>query len=203
MATGVKSAPSTQVQFPIPTTAADVHGPEAGNTMTKEYVQMVGRMAYFWGWPLVANANRAVAFSKAPEPGLVGGVVPIAYRGIAMLTDYLTADQRVVACSNQDVVYGPGFLPLDEEPFVCQVPDFGDRFWVYALYDARTDEFSEIGKQLRHQTRLLFDCRSRTGKAKRRRASRRWCVLPRRWHLPFRVSSWTTRRRIARPSNRY
>ena len=133
-------------QFPIPKTAAEVPGPAAGNTMTKEYVQMVGRMAYFWGWPLVANANRAVAFSKVPEPGLVGGVVPIAYGGIAMLTDYVTPDQRVIACANQDVVYGPGFLPLDKEPFVFQVPDFGDRFWVFALYDARTDEFSEIGK---------------------------------------------------------
>jgi Protein of unknown function (DUF1254) len=29
---------------------------------------------------------------------------------------------------------------------VLQVPEFGDRFWVYALYDARTDEFAEIGK---------------------------------------------------------
>ena len=141
-------AGSTQAQqFPNPTTAAEVPGPAAGNTMTKEYVQMVGRMAYFWGWPLVANANRAVAFSKVPEPGLVGGVVPIAYGGIAMLTDYVTANQRVIACSNQDVVYGPGFLPLDKEPFVFQVPDFGDRFWVFALYDARTDEFSEIGQQ--------------------------------------------------------
>jgi hypothetical protein len=133
-------------QYPIPTTASEVSGPASGNLMTREYVQMVGRMAYFWGWPLVANANRAIAFSKAPEPGLVGGVVPIAYGGIAMLTDYVTADQRVIACSNQDVVYGPGFLPLGKEPFVFQVPDFGERFWVYALYDARTDEFSEIGK---------------------------------------------------------
>jgi hypothetical protein len=114
--------------------------------MTKEYVQMVGRMAYFWGWPLVNNANRAVAFSKVPEPGLVGGVMPVGYGGIAMLTDYMSPDQRVIACANQDVVYGPGFLPVDKEPFVCQVPEFGDRFWVYALYDARTDEFSQIGK---------------------------------------------------------
>jgi hypothetical protein len=133
-------------QVPIPTTAADVRGPASGNKMTTEYVQMVGRMAYFWGWPLVTNANRAVAFSKVPEPGLVGGVVPIAYGGIAMLTDYVTPDQRVIACSNQDVVYGPGFLPLDKEPFVIQVPEFGDRFWVFALYDARTDEISELGK---------------------------------------------------------
>ena len=29
---------------------------------------------------------------------------------------------------------------------IIQVPEFGDRFWVYALYDARTDQFAEIGK---------------------------------------------------------
>jgi len=27
-----------------------------------------------------------------------------------------------------------------------QVPDFGDRFWVYAMYDARTDQFGQLGK---------------------------------------------------------
>jgi hypothetical protein len=144
---GVLAFTSAQAQqYPNPTTVAEVPGPAAGNTMTKEYVQMVGRMAYFWGWPLVANFNRSVAFSKAPEPGLIGGVVPIAYGGIAMLTDYVTPNQRVIACANQDVVYGPGFLPLGKEPFVIQIPEFGDRFWVFALYDARTDEFSELGK---------------------------------------------------------
>src|SRR6184192_4057354 len=98
---GALAVTTTQAQqYPIPTTAAEVPGPAAGNTMTKEYVQMVGRMAYFWGWPLVANFNRSVAFSKVPEPGLVGGVVPIAYGGIAMLTDYITPNQRVVACPN-------------------------------------------------------------------------------------------------------
>ncbi|MGA2404798.1 MAG: DUF1254 domain-containing protein [Syntrophobacteraceae bacterium] len=141
----VGNAPAQQA--PLPKTAAEVPGPAAGNTMTKEYVQTVGRMAYLWGWPLLANANRAAAFSKAPEPGLLGGVMPVAYDGIAMLTDYISPEQRAVACPNQDVVYGPGFMSLDKEPIVFQVPDFGDRFWVYALYDARTDEFSEIGKQ--------------------------------------------------------
>ncbi len=38
------------------------------------------------------------------------------------------------------------FFALDKDPVVFQVPDFGDRFWVYALYDARTDEFAEIGE---------------------------------------------------------
>src|SRR5260221_10585156 len=92
-------------QFPNPQTPAEVPGPAAGNTMTKEYVQMVGRMAYFWGWPLVNVANRHAMFSKAPEPGLLGGVVPVAHNSLAMLTGYISAEQRFVVCANQDVTY--------------------------------------------------------------------------------------------------
>jgi hypothetical protein len=133
-------------QVPLPKTAAAVPGPAPGTAMTKAYVQTVGRMAYMWGWPLVNSVNRSKAFAKAPEPGLQGGVVPIAYNRIAMLTNYIDPAERFITCPNQDVVYGAGYFDLDKEPIVFQVPDFGERFWVYALYDARTDEFSEIGK---------------------------------------------------------
>jgi hypothetical protein len=135
-------------QVPLPKTAAEVPGPASGNTMTKAYVEMVGRMAYVWGYPMVNSHNRRVAFSKAPEPVLVGGVLPFAPVGYnAMLTNYIAPNQTFIACPNQDVVYGAGFSALDKEPTVFQVPDFGDRFWVYALYDQRTDEIAEIGKQ--------------------------------------------------------
>src|SRR6476660_7006504 len=115
-------------QVPIPTTAAEVPGPAAGNTMTKEYVQMVGRMAYFWGWPLVNSVNRSRAFAEAPEPGLLGGVVPVAFNRNAMLTGYVSPEEHYIACPNQDVVYGAGWMALDKGPIVFQVPDFGDRF---------------------------------------------------------------------------
>ena len=59
---------------------------------------------------------------------------------------YIKPDQSFVACPNQDVVYGTIFASLDEEPVVIQVPDFGDRFWIYALYDARTDQFGKFGQ---------------------------------------------------------
>jgi len=148
LACALVSTPLQAQQVPIPTTAAEVPGPAAGTAMTKAYVQTVGRIAYLWGWALVNNANRHAAFSKAPEPGLLGGVLPIAHNSLAMLTNYVSPEQRFVTCTNQDVVYGFGFLDnLDKEPIVFQVPDFGDRFWVYALYDARTDELSQIGKQ--------------------------------------------------------
>jgi len=135
-------------QLPIPTTAAEVPGPAPGTAMTKAYVQMVGQMTYLWGWELVNNSNRHGVFSKAPEPVLLGGVLPIAHNAVAMLTNYISPEQRFIATSNQDVVYGFGYLDnLDNEPIVFQVPDFGPRFWVYALWDARTDEFSQIGLQ--------------------------------------------------------
>jgi hypothetical protein len=134
-------------QVPLPTSVTEVPGPPPGTAMTKPYVQTIGRMAYVWGWPLVNAANRAAAFAKAPEPGLLGGVVPVAYNRLAMLTGYIAPNQHFITCPNQDVVYGAGFFDLDKEPAVFQVPDFGDRFWVYALYDGRTDEFAQIGKQ--------------------------------------------------------
>jgi hypothetical protein len=63
-----------------------------------------------------------------------------------MLNDYVLPDQSFVACPNQDVAYGLGYFSLDDEPVIMQVPDFGDRFWVYPIYDARADQFGEIGK---------------------------------------------------------
>ena len=139
-------------QVPLPKGASDVPGPAAGNTMTKEYVQAVGRMAYVWGYAMVNSHNRRAAFAYVTSqngnvPGWNGGVLPMAPVGqLAMLNDYIKPEQTFVACPNQDVAYGAGFSALDKDPTVFQVPDFGDRFWVYALYDARTDEFAEIGK---------------------------------------------------------
>ena len=132
-------------QFPLPKTAADVPSPPPGTEMTKSYVETIGRMAYLWGWPLVNMINRAAIASKAGEPAVRGGA-PLGFGALAMLTGYIGPEERGVECPNQDVVYGVSFSDLAKGPVVFQVPDFGDRFWVYALYNARTDEFSEIGK---------------------------------------------------------
>ncbi|MDI1463476.1 DUF1254 domain-containing protein [Catellatospora sp. KI3] len=119
----------------------------AGVRMHTGYAQTLARMAYLWGWPIVNMINRRAAITRAPEPGRLNGVLPAAPRGrLAMLNDYIDSAETFVTCPNQDVVYGLGYFSLDEEPVVLQVPDFGDRFWVYALYDARTDQFGQLGK---------------------------------------------------------
>lgn len=123
--------------------------------MTPAYVETVARMAYIWGWPLVNNYNRAAAVANLPEPGRLGGIVPVSPPGyVSMLTDYIDEKERFVTCPNQDTVYGAGFQRLDSKPVIVQVPDFGDRFYTYQVVDARTDSFCSIGKQ--HGTKPGF-----------------------------------------------
>jgi hypothetical protein len=139
-------APTAVVAAPEPTPTKPVPGPVAGTRITEPYARMVAREALFWAWPMVNVYNRRLMFGKLPEPGLVGGVVPAApANSLAMLSDYVDPSERAVACPNQDVVYGFALLALDQEPAVIQVPDFGDRFWVYQIVDLRTDSFADLG----------------------------------------------------------
>lgn len=124
-----------------------VAGPEAGTRITEAYARSVARNVYIWAWPMVNVYNRRVGFTSLKEPGRLGGVLPASPPNrISMLTNYVKPTEREVACPNQDVVYGGGPLALDVEPVVIQVPDFGDRFWVYQIVDVRTDSFVDIGK---------------------------------------------------------
>jgi len=125
---------------------APVEESMAGTRISVEYARVLGRLAYFWAWPMTNLHNRRAAFKDLPEPGLMGGIVPVAPSNqLAMLRDYIEPQERLVACPNQDVVYGFGILSLEGEPVVIQVPDFKGRFWVYQVGDQRTDGFANLG----------------------------------------------------------
>jgi len=122
--------------------------PEAAANMSVEYAEMVAQQAYVWGWPLMNQKVRKETINQAPRPLLMNGIMPVTPQGqLGMLSDYINPGVTFVACPNQDVVYGIGFFSLDEQPVIIQVPDFGDRFWVYAMYDNRTDQFGQLGRQ--------------------------------------------------------
>jgi hypothetical protein len=135
VATETASAPK-----PLATASHDV-------LMHPEYAKASARLAYIWGYPMVNMLNRAKVIGSAPKIGLLGGILPVAPTGqLSMLSDYIDPAETFVTCPNQDVVYGLGYFSLDEQPVVLQVPEFGDRFWVYAIYDMRTDQAGELGK---------------------------------------------------------
>jgi hypothetical protein len=121
-------------------------GPDTRVKITEEYASHVARDAYFWTWPLVNVYNKRRGAEQSKELAYAGPVPAAPLNRIVMLTDYVAPDERIVACPNQDVVYGGGSLGLEQSPVVIQVPDFGDRFWVYQAVDLRTDSFVHIGK---------------------------------------------------------
>ena len=120
--------------------------PDTRMKVTEDYAKHVARDAYFWAWPLVNMYNRRLAFKDLKDFIQAGPLPSAPLNKFAMLTDYITPEQRHVACPNQDVVYGAGFVGLDISPVVIQVPNFGDRFWVYQIVDTRTDSFATLGK---------------------------------------------------------
>ena len=84
-------------QVPIPQTAAEVPGPAPG-PMTKASLQMVGRMAYVWGWPLVYVYNQRTELTKAPEIGLLDGIMVIGpMNQVVMLTTYIDPRETFIA----------------------------------------------------------------------------------------------------------
>ena len=126
-----------------PAKGKSIPGPIPGTRTNEAYLRQVGRFVYFWAWPMVNVHNRLLTYVKLPSPGLAGGVLPVASPNqLGMLHDYIEPSERAVACPNQDVVYGQMVLALNREPVVIQVPDFGDRFYVYQIVDQRTDAFA-------------------------------------------------------------
>jgi hypothetical protein len=120
--------------------------PDARVKVAEAYAAHVARDAFFWAWPLVNVYNKRRASEQSKELAYAGPAPSAPLNRIVMLTDYVAADERIVACPNQDVVYGGGSLGLDQSAVVIQVPDFGERFWVYQAVDLRTDGFVQLGK---------------------------------------------------------
>ena len=74
-------------------------GPDPRVQITEACARLVARDAFMWAWPLVNVYNRRLTFKDLPEAGLMGGIVPVGPPNrLAMLTDYVQPEERLVAC---------------------------------------------------------------------------------------------------------
>lgn len=121
-------------------------GPDLGMQITDEYAALVGRDAYFWAWPLLNIYSRRLAASQVSKIVRSGSAISAPLNRLGMFTDHAGEAERQVTCPNPDMVYGLSILALDVSPVVVQVPDFGDRFWIYQAVDLRTDSFAQLGR---------------------------------------------------------
>jgi hypothetical protein len=115
--------PEAQIQtrqVSTPTlTAADVPGPAPGNTITKEYVDMVGRMGPTSGDGLWLIRTTAARSSGKHQSSAGRWDRPRCSHWSSHDADQLHQPaETFVTCPNQDVVYGAGYFALDKEPVV-------------------------------------------------------------------------------------
>jgi len=115
-------------------------------TLDRKQLLEVAKEAYVWGWPLIYLHQIKGSLERVPYPGVSGGLPVAPINQLSMLVDTIKPGAAAIPCANQDVIYGFGILDLKREPVVIQVPDFGDRFWLYQLGDQRTDAFGRMGR---------------------------------------------------------
>ena len=170
-------------------------GPDTRVKITEEYARHVARDVFFWAWPLVNVYNKRSAAEKSKELAYSGPVPSAPLNRIVMLTDYVAADERIVACPNQDVVYGGGSLGLDQSPVVIQVPDFGDRFWVYQVGRSAHRWLRSPRQDVRNHAGLLSARRPGLARSDGRKASPRYFGLRPTPASSRRAFPWTIRPR--------
>ena len=114
--------------------------------ITEAYAAHVARDAFFWAWPLVNIYNRRLAFSKMKEPAMSARCSR--RRSTGSPCSRTTSIRRSATSHARTRTWSTASasLALDVSPVVIQVPDFGDRFWVYQIVDLRTDSFVQLGK---------------------------------------------------------
>jgi hypothetical protein len=143
VAMGLPGAVRPPASRPGRTAAALLPGQD-GATVQAD-LRAAAREAYVWGWPLAYVHQCRTALEKVPFPGRSGGMPVAPLNRLSMLVDTIVGRTTLIPCPNQDVIYGFGVFDLQAGPVVIQVPDFGDRIWLYQLGDQRTDSFADVG----------------------------------------------------------
>jgi hypothetical protein len=105
----------------------------------RSYAEAGGLISY--------GVDPRAAHADVTETMMVNGLGVAPVNQLVMWHDYVDPSERSVGDPNQDVVYGLSYMDLGKEPVIVQVPEFGDRYWVIEVEDARADEFSQLGKQ--------------------------------------------------------
>ena len=114
------------------------------------YVESLGRIVYYWGYPAVDAFGRTSGWEsmKKSGPGVTMGLFPGAPKNkMGYLDDYMSPAQRRVVTPNNDTIYGAGFADTREEPVVIQTPVDVPKgeYWTIQICDAFTTVIRQLG----------------------------------------------------------
>lgn len=115
---------------------------------SEAYVEALGRLLFYWGYPAVNTMGRTAAWDAVTAPGVSLGLFPAAPRNqLGYLDDYMPPGQRKIVTPNNDTIYGAGFADLGREPAVVQTPSDvpPGHYWTVQLADLFTTVFRQLG----------------------------------------------------------
>ncbi len=116
----------------------------------QEFVSTLGKLVYYWGYPLVDVYGRTQPLSEVKQPGVFFGLIPLApINQMGYLSFYLPSSQRWVVSPNHDTIYGNSFIDLNQGPVVVQAPiDVpGKHYWTIQIADAFTNVIHQLGSR--------------------------------------------------------
>ncbi len=158
MATKPKPAKAKNISsVPYPVRAFTPAHPDLKNAggvparlANEAYVEALGRIVYYWGYPAVDAFGRTSGWEvmKKAGPGATLGLFPGAPKNkMGYLDDYMPPAQRKVVTPNNDTIYGVGFADTREEPAVIQTPSEvpEGHYWTIQICDAFTTVIRQLG----------------------------------------------------------
>lgn len=105
-------------------------------------LQDLAAEAYIFAVPLVYNLDQ---MKKSVEEGF--GVLPaVPYNQFSYGQKLTDASDKFVT-TNNDTVYNNAQLDLSAGPVLLEIPDMGDRYYVFQFVDAWTNNFAYIGRR--------------------------------------------------------
>jgi hypothetical protein len=139
--------PTTITRFAIPAlfSAALVSaGPgaaRAAETISEQDAHAIGVQAYLYFYsPITMDLTRKQLTNAVKPQGLYGPM-----NTFANISEYPTADTKVVVRPNFDTLYSSAWLDLTKEPMIVSVPDTHGRYYLLPMLDMWTDVFASPG----------------------------------------------------------
>lgn len=110
--------------------------------ITEDEAHAIGVDAYLYFYPLLTmDVTRKQLVNMEPGPGSLGGPA----NRFANISEFPTADMRVVVRPNFDTLYSSGWLDLTKEPVIVSAPDTNGRYYLMPMLDMWTDVFASPG----------------------------------------------------------
>jgi hypothetical protein len=104
----------------------------------------IATLAYIWGFPLVTMERQ---FNFVTSPNIPPGVGRGPANSLSCGSELVNASVTDVVNPNTDTLYCPAQLDLNKEPVVLVIPPISDRYNVFQLIDAYTNDYAYIGQR--------------------------------------------------------